>query len=376
MTTSDEQVRKTRRLGWDRLDLQVHFGNNKHLALSLSVPPATFPYIKTTMATRIWPRCSLPKRAPNLNGSQKRNYALEANDLEGMLKQKSLWETFPGHIQKLAVFAEHARSHNYQIPLLSKAAAGGLDQKKAYHVAAAIRQLREMNGEVVVGRKIGFTNKALWKEYNIDASNWSYIYRNTVSDIPKEALAEGKSLLASISHLSQLESKIEPEIVFQLQQPVEPTMSNLEMLGCIEWMAHGFEVVASIFPGWKFTAADTTAAYALHGMLLVGPRLQLSTITQSPTDMLENLANFNIELYRNGRLADSGKGSNVLGSPLNALRHLAELLAKDDHNQTLQAGEVVTTGTLTKALSIKNGDTWSTKLSGLDLPGLNVSFRV
>lgn len=330
-----------------------------------------------TTRTRLWPRlCPSWRSTIFNNGSQRRRYALEANDLEGMLKQKSSWETFPEPIQKLAVFAEHARSHNYQIPLLSKAAAGGLDQKKAYHVAAAIRQLREMNGEVVAGRKIGFTNKALWKEHGLDASNWSYIYRNTVVDVPIEGLEAGKSVLANISHLSRLEPKIEPEIVFGLKRPVEPTMSDLEMLDCIDWVAHGFEVVASIFPGWKFTAADTTAAYALHGLLLVGPRLALSNHVSSPDDLLAGLQSFTVDLYQNGRLVDSGKGSNVLGSPMSALRHLAELLAKDDHNQPLHPGEIVTTGTLTRALSIRNGDTWSTKISGIDLPGLNVSFRV
>lgn len=312
----------------------------------------------------------------NLNVSQIRHYALEANDLEGMLKQKSLWETFPDHIQKLAVFAEHARTHNYQIPLLSSATTGGLDQKKAYHVAAAILQLRKMNGEVVVGRKIGFTNKAIRKQYGIDASNWSYVYRSTTIDLPLEGLAGRKSVLATISHFSHLEPKIEPEIVFGLRQPVLSTMSDVEMLGCIAWVAHGFEVVSSIFPGWKFTAPDTTAAYALHSLLLVGPRLELSSNMQSSGVFLENLQNFTVELHENGRLVDSGKGSNVLGSPLNALRHLAELLEQDDHNQPLQAGEVITTGTLTSALSIKNGDTWSTKLSGIDLPDLKVTFRM
>ena len=42
-----------------------------------------------------------------------------------------------------------------------------------------------------------------------------------------------------------------------LKTPVESTMSDEQILGCIDWMAHGFEIVVSVFPGWKFTAADT-----------------------------------------------------------------------------------------------------------------------
>ena len=37
-------------------------------------------------------------------------------------------------------------------------------------------------------------------------------------------------------------------------------------------MGHGFEIVQSIFPEWKFSAADTVAAFGLHGALLIGAR--------------------------------------------------------------------------------------------------------
>ncbi len=51
---------------------------------------------------------------------------------------------------------------------------------------------------------------------------------------------------------------------------------------------------------------------------------------------------------------ERGQGSNVLGGPLSALRHLVELLARDPHNPPLQAGEIITTGTLTRAFRGKD----------------------
>jgi hypothetical protein len=36
--------------------------------------------------------------------------------------------------------------------------------------------------------------------------------------------------------------------------------------------ALGFEIVQSIYPGWKFSAADTISANGVHGALLIGPR--------------------------------------------------------------------------------------------------------
>ena len=40
----------------------------------------------------------------------------------------------------------------------------------------------------------------------------------------------------------------------------------------------------------------------------------------------------------------------------------------------LQANELVTTGTLTGAHSIQAGETWSTELEGIPLPGIFVQF--
>jgi 2-oxo-3-hexenedioate decarboxylase len=64
----------------------------------------------------------------------------------------------------------------------------------------------------------------------------------------------------------------------------------------------------------------------------------------------------------------------VLGGPLSALRHLVELLAQDAAQPPLAAGEIVTTGTLTRALPIARGQRWQTALEGVGLPGLDVSF--
>jgi len=45
----------------------------------------------------------------------------------------------------------------------------------AYRVTAVIRQMRETRGEMPVGRKIGFTNRKIWAEYNVYGPIWGYI---------------------------------------------------------------------------------------------------------------------------------------------------------------------------------------------------------
>jgi 2-oxo-3-hexenedioate decarboxylase len=67
-------------------------------------------------------------------------------------------------------------------------------------------------------------------------------------------------------------------------------------------------------------------------------------------------------------------GANVLDGPIQALAHLAAVLGHDRLNPPLRAGEVVTTGTLTRAFPVLAGEVWSTEISGFDLPGLSVEI--
>ena len=237
------------------------------------------------------------------------------------------------------------------------------DLDDAYRVTAAVRQMRETRGEIPLGRKIGFTNRTIWDEYQIGAPMWGYIYNRTVRDLA--------DLGTTVSLAGLAEPRIEPEIIFGLAMAPEPGMDERALLGCIDWVAHGFELVQSIFPQWEFTLPDTVAAYGLHGMLLVGPR---HTLVEHGGDWLGNLSTFGIDLTRDGTVIDQGRAANVLGGPLSALRHLVEVLASDPVNPPLAAGEIVTTGTLTGAFPVAPGETWTTELSGIALDGIAIRF--
>ena len=73
-------------------------------------------------------------------------------------------------------------------------------------------------------------------------------------------------------------------------------------------------------------------------------------------------------------LMDRGRGSNVLEGPLSVIRHVTGLLENDPDNPPLAAGELVATGTLTRALPVKAGETWTTKLNGIALEGISLRF--
>jgi len=246
-------------------------------------------------------------------------------------------------------------------PFSARLSAFDLDD--AYRVAAAIRQMREARGEMPVGRKIGFTNRTIWAEYNVYGPIWGYVYNRTVHN-----LAE---IGDTFSLMGLAEPRIEPEIVFKLALAPAPGMDETALLACIDWVGHGFEIVQSIFPGWKFSAPDTVAAFGLHGALLIGPR---HSIAAHAEDWSRTLSTFEIDLKRDGAVIDHGRARNVLGGPVSALRHLIDILEGDQVNPPLAAGEIITTGTLTRALPVSAGETWTTKLTGVAFDGIRVRF--
>jgi 2-oxo-3-hexenedioate decarboxylase len=169
-----------------------------------------------------------------------------------------------------------------------------------------------------------------------------------------------------------VEPRIEPEIMFGLKTAPSPGMAEDALFDCVDWVALGYEIVQSIYPGWKFTAADVVAANGVHGCLLVGNR---HPVAPRRAQWLRELAAFEVTLHCDGSASQLGGGALVLGSPLNALAHLVGLLADDPHNPPLRAGEIISTGTLTLAMPVKAGQTWTTKTSAIPLEDIGIRFQ-
>ena len=78
---------------------------------------------------------------------------------------------------------------------------------------------------------------------------------------------------------------------------------------------------------------------------------------------------------RNGIFVDHGKAENVLDGPVKALHHIIDLLSCQNIHPPIAPGEIVTTGTLTRAMPIAPGETWSTQLFPPLLPAAHIQFE-
>lgn len=269
---------------------------------------------------------------------------------------------------------------------------GGLTLEDAYRVTPLLRAAFTARGEKILGRKVGFTNRTIWAQYGVYAPIWGYVTDATVHELTypsssfrgapsePEHLDSGSGPAGRPGMTDEIlraraadfaEPRIEPEIMFGLRASPTPGMDEGALLDCIEWISLGYEIVQSIFPGWKFAPPDTVAANAMHGALFIGKR---HPIAPRKAEWVHELATFKAELYCDGALSQRGGGALVLDNPLQVLRHLVGLLANDPRNPPLSPGEIISTGTLTAAMPVSAGQTWITKVSGIPL--VTISLRL
>ncbi len=90
-----------------------------------------------------------------------------------------------------------------------------------------------------------------------------------------------------------------------------------EILRHVEWIAPGFEIVQSHYPDWKFKAPDCTAAFGLHGALVVGTPVAVTAANRAT--LAAALATFELTLRNRDAVIDRGSGGDVLDSPALAL---------------------------------------------------------
>jgi 2-keto-4-pentenoate hydratase len=230
-----------------------------------------------------------------------------------------------------------------------------------YAVAAELHARRVARGERVAGRKIGFTNRLIWDIYNVLAPVWGWMYADSTRAISPDGVIPLPALP---------ECRIEPEIAFRFAATPGADMDDAALAACIDAVAHGVEIVWSAYPGWRFAAPDSVAAFAMHAAFWYGPPLAAATLLADGARPLSEMT-----LTLTGPTdSQTGRGTDVLGGPFQALRRLIAEIPAMPGAAPIQPGEWITTGTLTDARLIAPGETWHTTITGAPLPGLRVTF--
>ena len=266
-------------------------------------------------------------------------------------------------VERVANDLLQARERGGLIPLPSQGLSS-FDLGRGYAVGRRLHAALVERGWQPVGRKIGFTNPATWREFNLDTPIWAHVYDRSVHVADRDRVRLSLKGMAS--------PRIEPEVVLRLSRPLAGgDLNAADVARHLEWVAVGFEIVDSHFPGWSFTAADAVADFGVHAALVIGRPYPVA----EPSDrLIAQLEELKVGLRRGGELVAEGEGRNALGSPLLALAHLSRVLASQPWAAPLSAGEIVTTGTLTALPYIHTGEKWTVDIGGVPLQPLTLEL--
>ena len=237
------------------------------------------------------------------------------------------------------------------------------DLNAAYAVEDEFSRLRKEGGRRTVGLKVGYANKAMWRVLKLETLVWAHMYDDTVH------YAGGDSAELQLPY--ERSSKIEPEIVFKLKQPIRAAgMDAASVLENVEWMAVGFEIIDCPYPEWQFKPADFVAAYGLHLALVVGQPLPLDS--ELVSTLVNGLSSFKVRISKDGQFIEEGSGKNSLRSPALCVAELGAAVLRRDADTPLSTGDLVSTGTLTTGHPIARRETWQVEVDGLPVSGLTL----
>ncbi|MEH6938226.1 2-keto-4-pentenoate hydratase [Bacillus sp. JJ664] len=213
--------------------------------------------------------------------------------------------------------------------------------QEAYQIQLANIDYKLSQGEKIVGKKIGLTSIAMQELLGVDEPDYGHLL-NTMN------LENG----GEVSINETIAPKVEAEIAFVLKKDlVGPNVTIEDVIKATDYIVPAIEVVDSRIENWKIRLEDTVADNASSCLFVLGNhRFDIHEI---------DLPNVMMELYRNGELMNTGKGSAVLGNPITCVAWLANKLS--EFGISLKAGEVILSGALSAAINASAGDCFTAK---------------
>ncbi len=210
-----------------------------------------------------------------------------------------------------------------------------LTEADGYAVQRELLKRRSAEEGERVGYKVGFTSEAVQERLGRDDPAFGRILEGTVR-------GEGQVPIDGM-----VDPVIEPEIAFLLEESVPPGASTLEVLAATRAVVPTIEVADCRTVDWDITGPEAIADNTLSGRIAHAGRLA------DPTAV--DLAAESVVVRRNGAVAATGTGTDVLGGPTNVLTWLADTLT--EHEESLSAGDIVVTGSMTDIVPLQPGDT-------------------
>jgi 2-oxopent-4-enoate/cis-2-oxohex-4-enoate hydratase len=215
----------------------------------------------------------------------------------------------------------------------------------AYAISLDVLARRRRDGERVVGKKIGVTSKAVQDMLGVHQPDFGFLTDRMWIERDVDVAAE-----------NLIQPRAEAEIAFILNKGLKgPGVTADDVIAATEAIAPCFEIVDSRIADWKIGIVDTVADNASCGVFVLG---------EARADPREhNLPGLHVTVTKNGAPLSEGLGSAVQGSPAEAVAWLANTLGA--YGVTLDAGDVILSGSLVPLENARPGDVFEMELHGV-----------
>jgi 2-keto-4-pentenoate hydratase len=229
----------------------------------------------------------------------------------------------------------------YQAELAARAIAplssrhAGLDPAAAYAIQAEYARLRTAAGATLIGRKIGATSEAIQQQLGVATPDYGHLFDDMV--LPDGGEVPLGALVAPM---------VEPEIAFRLRTDLTgPGLTGVDVLAAASTVGPALEIIDSRITDWKITFVDTVADNGSSARAIFGTEQELLPGTDLSGEV--------VSLTEDGTEVARGPATAVLGHPATSVAWLANALA--EFGATLRAGDLVLSGSLTRAVALRPG---------------------
>lgn len=212
----------------------------------------------------------------------------------------------------------------------------GITVEEAYRIQLLSIDAWKREGQKVVGKKIGLTSAPIQEMFGVNEPDYGHL-------MDRMLVYEDFGMPAS----TLIEPRIEGEIAFVLDSNLTgPGVSPTDVVRATAGVMAALEIIDSRVKDWKIKIQDTVADNASGAGFVVGAKMV-------PIKGLD-LRNVGFVFSKNGKIAATGAGAAVLGSPVQSVAWLANKLGT--YGIGLKAGEIILSGSAVAAVPVGQGD--------------------
>jgi 2-oxopent-4-enoate/cis-2-oxohex-4-enoate hydratase len=216
----------------------------------------------------------------------------------------------------------------------------------SYRISLDLLQRRVAGGERVIGKKIGVTSRVVMDMLGVRQPDFGFL---------TDAMQVANHATIRIAE-TLIQPRAEGEIAFRLKKDLKgPGVTEAAVIDATESVHPCFEIVDSRIADWKIRIQDTVADNASCGLFVIG-----EGAADPKTFDFETCG---VVVWKNDEIISTGAGAAALNSPVLAVAWLANTLGQ--YGVSLNAGDIILSGSLVPLEPVRPGDRFHLKIAGL-----------